>query len=97
MMYKRKLTALGHANPDKFDVTNESMFRQMVVWLEDMKIRHYTIDGRAGLRSTDSDNWPAVFRQYLTDLECPHVEASRREVLDWLLGCAIKLEYGMTM
>ena len=39
MSFKRKLLALGHPSVDKFDVRSEEMFRALVAWLEDMKIR----------------------------------------------------------
>ena len=39
MSFKRKLTALGFPAPDKFDISDENQFRNMVVWLEDQKIR----------------------------------------------------------
>ena len=39
MSFRRKLTALGHPNPDKFDITNSEQSKHMVVWLEDQKIR----------------------------------------------------------
>ena len=39
MSFKRKLVALDHPAVDKFDVNNEQMFRALVSWLEDMKIR----------------------------------------------------------
>ena len=57
--------------------------------------RHYTIDGRETLRDSGSDDWEKAFTSYLTDLACPiRQEGSRAEVLDWLLGLAVRLEYG---
>ena len=32
--------------------------------------------------------------QYLDDLECPHDPTNRAATLDWLLGYAVRLEYG---
>lgn len=32
--------------------------------------------------------------QYLEDLGCPFPNADRNAVIDWLLGCAVQLEYG---
>ena len=55
--------------------------------------RHYTIDERAGLRDVDNDDWETVFSQYISDLSCPHADAGQSEILDWLLGCAIRLVY----
>ena len=61
MAFKRKLTALGYPSPDKFDPGNENQFRDMVVWLEDQKIRHYSIDDRASLRDTRAGNWTETY------------------------------------
>ena len=44
-----------------FFVKDENQFRQMVVWLEDMKIRFYPIDGRQGLRNIQNPEWDQVF------------------------------------
>jgi len=35
----------------------------MVVWLEDMKIRLYPIDGRQGLRDLQNPQWDQNFSQ----------------------------------
>ena len=60
-----------------------------------MFARHYPIDGRERLRATESEDWETAFATYLTDLACPlRQEGSRPEVLDWLLGLAVRLEYG---
>jgi len=94
MSFKRKLTALGFPAPDKFDISDENQFRNMVVWLEDQKIRHYSIDDRSALRNTASDNWSKSYNSYLSDLACPIMSGSKEQILDWLLGCAIRFEYG---
>ena len=39
MSFKRKLHGLGHPAADKIDVNNQKTFRDLVSWLEDMKIR----------------------------------------------------------
>ena len=31
---------MGHPNPNKVDPQNENQFRDLVVWLEDQKIRY---------------------------------------------------------
>ena len=68
MSFKRKLRALGHPNPDKVDAQKENQFRDLVIWLEDQKIRHYTIDDRRALRDTNSQEWKVTFDKYSTDL-----------------------------
>ena len=94
MAFKRKLTALDFPSPDKFDPVNETQFRELVVWLEDQKIRHYSIDDRASLRNTKDGDWTETYRKYLSDLACPIMSGSQQEILDWLLGCAVRFEYG---
>ena len=62
---------------------------------EFLSVRHYPIDGRGKLRATGSEDWEEAFATFLTDLACPvRQEGSRAEVLDWLLGLAVRLEYG---
>ena len=60
--------------------------------------RHYPIDGRERLRDPRCEDWEKVYTTYLTDLTCPiRQDGSRSEVLDWLLGLAVRLEYGERM
>jgi len=94
MSFKRKLTALGYTAPDKFSISDENQFRNMIVWLEDQKIRHYSIDDRSALRNIESENWLKTYNSYISDLACPIKSGSREQILDWLLGCAIRFEYG---
>ena len=35
----------------------------MVVWLEDIKIRLYSIDDRTALRDSENKDWPNVFKR----------------------------------
>ncbi|KAG7297530.1 hypothetical protein JYU34_019543 [Plutella xylostella] len=92
-MFKLKLTALGHPNPDNFNCDHEKEFRSVVLWLEDQKIRHYKIEEREGLRNIDNDNWNESFDQYQKDLLSPAVNGSPSEQLNWLLCYAVRLEY----
>ncbi len=41
-------------------VVDEGTFRNMIVWLEDTKIRQYKIEERVALRAVNSDTWPAT-------------------------------------
>ncbi|XP_076848528.1 RNA transcription, translation and transport factor protein [Brachyhypopomus gauderio] len=93
-MFRRKLTALDYHNPAGFDCKDETEFRNFVVWLEDQKIRHYKIEDRGQLRNIPSSQWPACFDQYLQDLNCPFSAQDRQETVDWLLGLAVRFEYG---
>jgi len=62
-MFKRKLTALDYHNPTEEFVEVEA-FRQMIVWLEDQKIRHYKIEDRAALHDTKSADWDTALQKY---------------------------------
>uniref|UniRef100_A0A8C7JTU5 RNA transcription, translation and transport factor protein n=1 Tax=Oncorhynchus kisutch TaxID=8019 RepID=A0A8C7JTU5_ONCKI len=74
--------------------TDETEFRNFIVWLEDQKIRHYKIEDRGNLRNIPSSGWPKSFEQYLQDVNCPFTVEERQESVDWLLGLAVRLEYG---
>ncbi|KAH0520018.1 UPF0568 protein [Microtus ochrogaster] len=73
---------------------NETEFRNFIVWLEDQKIRHYKIEDRGNLRNIHSSDWPKFFEKYLKDVNCPFKIQERQEAIDWLLGLAVRLEYG---
>lgn len=93
-MFRRKLTALDYHNPTGFDCTDETQFRNCIVWLEDQKIRHYKIEDRGNLRNILSSDWPQAYQKYLQDVTCPFGVQERQEALDWLLGLAVRYEYG---
>ncbi|XP_028854258.1 RNA transcription, translation and transport factor protein [Denticeps clupeoides] len=93
-MFKRKLTALEYHNASSFDCKDETEFRNFIVWLEDQKIRHYKIEDRGDLRNIPSSDWPRCFENYLRDVGCPFGAQERPEAVDWLLGLAVRFEYG---
>ncbi|XP_016423068.1 RNA transcription, translation and transport factor protein [Sinocyclocheilus rhinocerous] len=93
-MFRRKLTALEYHNPTGFDCKDETEFRNFIVWLEDQKIRHYKIEDRGNLRNIPSSDWPKYFEKYLQDVNCPFSAHERQETVDWLLGLAVRFEYG---
>ncbi|XP_068575490.1 RNA transcription, translation and transport factor protein isoform X2 [Cebidichthys violaceus] len=93
-MFRRKLTALDYHNPSGFDCTDETQYRNCVVWLEDQKIRHYKIEDRGNLRNIPSSDWPEAYQKYLQDLNCPFGLQEKQEAVDWLLGLAVRYEYG---
>lgn len=99
--------------------SDETQFRNCIVWLEDQKIRHYKIEERGNLRNIPSSDWPKAYEkvrpsnvtpivmcvlrslsflvclsQYLQDLNCPFGVQERKEAVDWLLGLAVRYEYG---
>lgn len=43
--------------------TDETEFRNFIVWLEDQKIRHYKIEDRGNLRNIPSSEWPKSFEK----------------------------------
>ncbi|CAF0896081.1 unnamed protein product [Rotaria sp. Silwood1] len=94
-MFKRKLSALDYGKD--YNPQDENQFRQMVVWLEDMKIRLYPIDGRQNLRDIQNPQWNETFSKYLQDLKYPYnneMIKDRIALSDWLFGTAIRFEYG---
>uniref|UniRef100_A0AAZ3QL96 RNA transcription, translation and transport factor protein n=1 Tax=Oncorhynchus tshawytscha TaxID=74940 RepID=A0AAZ3QL96_ONCTS len=87
-LYRAVPQPARQAHPD------ETEFRNFIVWLEDQKIRHYKIEDRGNLRNIPSSGWPKSFEQYLQDVNCPFTVEERQESVDWLLGLAVRLEYG---
>ncbi|KAF6029901.1 C14orf166 [Bugula neritina] len=95
-MFARKLKALGYPSISNFDHSDQKKIQELVIWLEDQKIRHYKIEDRAALRKTsDISSWQRAFSKYLDDLSCPHSDRTNSPVTtDWLLGLAVRLVYG---
>ena len=95
-MFSRKLRALNYHSPDEaipLDKTED--LKPLVVWLEDQKIRFYKIEERGVLREGEGRKWVDAFRKYLRALECPYtVEADLPAAIDWLLGVAVRYEFG---
>jgi len=91
-MFTRKLTALSYPGADTFDHNNQTEYRNLVLWLEDQKIRHYKIDDRAGLRNVNSPDWEKQFQKYLYSLDCPKF-IRVEETLDWLISMAVRFEF----
>uniref|UniRef100_A0A5F8GVW8 RNA transcription, translation and transport factor protein n=2 Tax=Metatheria TaxID=9263 RepID=A0A5F8GVW8_MONDO len=79
---------------DFLQIADETEFRNFIVWLEDQKIRHYKIEDRGNLRNIHNSEWPKFFEKYLKDVNCPFKIQERQETIDWLLGLAVRLEYG---
>lgn len=92
-MLRNKLKCLEHPNPDVVNVSDEKQFRNLVLWLEDQKIRNYKIEDRAELRKVNGSEWSQVFDKYKSDLNCPKELKSELDQLKWILSYAIKLEY----
>jgi len=92
-MFRNKLMCLEYPNPDSVDVNNDKQFRNLVLWLEDQKIRHYKIEDRTELRKVNSKEWSQVFNKYKNDLNCPKELKTNLDQLKWIVAYAIKLEY----
>lgn len=90
-LFFRKLSVLDYQGADTFDPSDETQVRNLVVWLEDQKIRHYKIEDRAGIRNGE---WGPALSLYLKDVGCPVSSENTNAYIDWLLGFAVRLEYG---
>ncbi|XP_075469907.1 RNA transcription, translation and transport factor protein isoform X2 [Ascaphus truei] len=93
-MFHRKLQALDYHNPSGFNCKDDTEFRNFIVWLEDQKIRHYKIEDRGNLRNIQNSEWDNQYEKYLKDVNCPFKLQERQESIDWLLGLAVRFEYG---
>jgi len=93
-MLTRRLTVLGYHHPKDFDINNEKELRNLILWLEDKKIRYYTIDDREPLRDIESRFWVGALKKYLKDVNCPVENLNhKKSIITWLLSLAIQLEY----
>ncbi|EDW83777.1 uncharacterized protein Dwil_GK13788 [Drosophila willistoni] len=92
-MIKLKLESLGHPTPSDVALSNRKEFASTILWLEDQKIRLYTIEDREKLRNIDNLNiWEEGYTKYCADLNMPPLE-SQCEQLTWILGHAMRLEF----
>lgn len=92
-MFERKLAALNYPSEGVFNVNDEDQFHNIILWLEEQKIRHYKIEDREPLRQFHSNEWIKAYNQYKDDLACPIVSGKLAEEMDWLLSYAVRLEY----
>ncbi|XP_034489189.1 RNA transcription, translation and transport factor protein [Drosophila innubila] len=92
-MLKLKLEALGHPTPSDVAWSNRKEFASTILWLEDQKIRYYTIEDREKLRNLDDMKlWEEAYKQYCIDLNMPPYE-TQLEQLTCIIGHAMRLEY----
>ncbi|XP_034250804.1 RNA transcription, translation and transport factor protein isoform X2 [Thrips palmi] len=70
----------------------EREIKNLVLWLENQKIRRYKIEERGPLQA-EGEQWRANFDKYCRDLASPIVDGAMAEKLEWLIGYAISLEY----
>ena len=75
-------------------IADSKEFRNIVLWLEDQKIRHYKIEDRTPLRNMNLvEEWNSAFEKYKNDLMCPIELKTPPEQLKWIMNYAVKLEY----
>ncbi|KAH8336000.1 hypothetical protein KR074_003450, partial [Drosophila pseudoananassae] len=68
-------------------------FASTILWLEDQKIRLYTIEDREKLRNLNNPTmWEEGYLKYKADLNMPSLE-SQQEELAWILSHAVRLEF----
>jgi RLL motif-containing protein 1 len=85
------LRALAYPELADFLISDPAKYQEVVVWLEQTKIRHYPLDGRQQLKSADTATWHAALEKYLGDLACPvawNSGSNSVPVLQWLLNHA---------
>ena len=91
-MFTRRLTAIGYPKAANFQ-TGFSQVKELVVWLEDNKIRFLPIDNRESLKATDFKEFKRALFNYLTSMGCPYGMKDINSTLAWLLGRAVRGEY----
>lgn len=62
---------------EKYHLEDSEWIRQIIVWLEDTKIRHYDLEDRKDLKSIDKCVWYGAVREYLRQLQYPMHSANR--------------------
>ncbi|KAH8369480.1 hypothetical protein KR009_012094, partial [Drosophila setifemur] len=68
-------------------------FASTILWLEDQKIRLYSIEDRENLRNIDNPTmWEEGYVKYCADLNMPPLE-TQPEQLAWILSHAVRLEF----
>ena len=50
---------------NEFSFVDEGEYRNLILWLEDQKIRHYKIEDRAGLRNMKGSDWMKAFNNVI--------------------------------
>ncbi|KAL3140101.1 hypothetical protein ABBQ38_004381 [Trebouxia sp. C0009 RCD-2024] len=89
------LSALKYPKAGTDLLKDDADLAALVIWLENTKIRQYSIEDRKVLSDIRTVSWESSFQQYLEDVQCPvDLKSSpRSSVVDWLLNYAVGLEY----
>ncbi|XP_019868582.1 RNA transcription, translation and transport factor protein [Aethina tumida] len=88
-MSRRLLIALRYPKADIVDINND--FRNIILWLEENKIKIADSSLVNSLKNINSPDWNKSFEQYKSELGCPLFK-SNVEDLQWILGYAIQVE-----
>ena len=94
-MLIRKLIVLEYPKGGHINLSQDSEFRQVVIWLEDQKIRKLKIQQRAGLRDISSNGWNNHAVKYLRGLGCPfdNCKVDQVAIVDWLCAYAVNVMF----
>lgn len=65
------LQALGFPHAKEFHAADTDKVQELVLWLENMKIRHYAVSDRISLESKDVKTFLTALEKYLRDLGYP--------------------------
>ena len=91
-MLRRRLEALGYPSAETFK-TDFGLVKQLVIWLEDNKIRYLPTDSRESLKVEDFKEFKRAFNNYLNGIGCPYGMKDIDSALGWLVGRAIRSDY----
>jgi len=88
-MLSKKLDALQYELD--LNIEDEISVRNLVYWLENMKIRFYPPEGRDGLYP-EASNWSDFFAKYLDEISYDGPRDDKKKIIDFLLNLALQYE-----
>lgn len=93
-LFRSRLRVLNYPKWNQFNAEDSKEYRELVVWLEDQKVRLDTIKQRDPLRDVSSSDWDAHFQSYVERAQCPiSLRKNAQTRLTWLLNRAVQLQY----
>lgn len=96
-MFRRKLEALEYPSFASFTISDSKNIKNLIIWLEDTKIRFYAPTERKSLKETEFPQWLDVFEEYLAEngstLEGVRDPKVLMKAVDWLLNVAVSMDY----
>jgi RLL motif-containing protein 1 len=101
MSYRNLLQVLEYPDWSTVDVQERGNQASLLLWLEDRKIREFSIADREGLRISPSETgaerwrvWGQAVKDYLVTLGCPHDwDEEPVDCVLWAVQYAIYVEY----